>query len=164
MPISLRDATPADLDAIFAIYDREVLEGTATFETRVCTAEQRTQYLAAHRRPAHPLLVAEEEGRVVGYGALSAWSNRCAYARAAEVSVYVAPGQQGKGVGRTLVERLISEARSAGLGVLLSRISSESLASLKLHQKLGFRHVGTLRRVGEKFGRLLDVEIYELQL
>ncbi|TMA47656.1 MAG: N-acetyltransferase family protein, partial [Deltaproteobacteria bacterium] len=108
--------------------------------------------------------VAEESGRVVGWGSLSAWSDRCAYARAAEVSVYVHQDHRGHGIGRALLADLIARGRAAGLGVLLARIESSGAASLALHRALGFQPIGTMRRVGEKSGRLLDVELLDLHL
>jgi L-amino acid N-acyltransferase YncA len=160
----IRAATAEDLPAIFAIYDREVLTGAATFDTEPFSEPQRRQWLEKHRDAAHPALVAEEGGKVVGWGTLSAWSDRCAYARAAEVSVYVHPDHQSRGIGRTLLAALVDAGRQAGLGVLLARIETSGTASLRLHEAAGFRRFGTMRRVGEKFGRILDVELLDLHL
>jgi phosphinothricin acetyltransferase len=161
---TLRAAVVTDLNGIFAIYDREVLRGTATFDTESHTAQQRQDWFARHQPPRHPILVAEEAGTIIAWGSLSAYSDRCAYARAAEVSAYVHHDHRRAGLGRALLQALIEAARAAKLGVLLSRITSESQASLALHAALGFRRVGTLHRVGEKLGRVLDVELLELVL
>ncbi len=161
---TLRDARATDLDGIFAIYDHEVRHGTATFDTETYTAEQRQQWWTHHGRPRYPSIVADDAGFIAGWGSLSPWSDRCAYARAAEVSVYVHPERQGAGIGRALLTQLCAAGKEAGLGVLLSRITSESHASLALHAKLGFGRIGTMHRVGEKLGRVLDVELMELQL
>lgn len=160
----IRPMRPGDVEAIFGIYDDEVLHGTATFDTEPSTAESRKLWLEHHQSPDRAVLVAEEGGAVVGWASLSPYSERCAYARTAEVSVYVHREHRGKGLGRALMTRLIEAARAAGLGVLLARIASETAASLALHRSLGFSSVGTLRRVGEKFGRILDVELLDLQL
>jgi L-amino acid N-acyltransferase len=160
----VRAAAAEDLPAIFAIYDHEVLTGVATFDTEPFSEAQRRQWLEKHGDARHPALVADEGGTVVGWATLSAWSDRCAYARAAEVSVYVHPDHQRRGVGRTLLAALIDAARQAGLGVLLARITTESAVSLRLHEAAGFRCFGTMRRVGEKFGRILDVELLDLHL
>lgn len=164
----IRDATADDLPGIFEIYDREVLRGTATFDTVPKTPAERLEWLAAHQDPRHPAIVAVEPDhggtRVLGWGALSAWSVRCAYARAVENSVYVHPSAQGRGIGRALLEELIRRARSAGLGVLIARIVEGNPASFALHEKLGFQTIGTMRRVGEKFGIIHDVRLMDLHV
>ena len=163
--MKIRAASASDLDAIFAIYDHEVRSGTATFDTEVYTPERRQRFFDEHRGGRYPLLVAETLAQgVIGWASLSPWSDRCAYARAAEVSVYVADEHHGRGAGAALLGALIEAGRAAGLGVLLARITSESEASVRLHERMGFQLAGTLHRVGEKFGRILDVAIYELPL
>ncbi len=157
----IRTATRDDLPAINDIYNHEVLHGTATFDVAPWTLEARIAWLGGHADARHPAIVVEEGGRVAGWAALSSWSERCAYARAAEVSVYVHPAERGRGVGRALLRELIARGRRAGLGVLLARIESGGAASLQLHRSEGFRSVGTMHRVGEKLGRILDVEVLE---
>lgn len=160
-----RDATPADVPAIVDIYNHEVATSTATFDTTATTVDERVAWLANHAaNPKHPVIVVDSDGAVAGWASLSAWSDRCAYARAAEVSVYVHRDHRGKGVGRALLVGLVERGRAAGLGVLLARISMDGDASVKLHESLGFERIGTMRRVGEKFGRILDVDIFELHL
>ena len=161
---TIRSARADDLPAVIDIYNYEVEHGVATFDTVPWTLEDRAPWFAAHASPQHPLIVAEEGGRVVAWGGLSAWSDRCAYARAAEVSIYVHQDHRGRGIGRALLVELIARARAAGLGVLLARIESSGAVSLALHRTLGFRPIGTMRRVGEKSGRLLDVELLDLHL
>ena len=161
---TIRSARADDLPAVIDIYNYEVEHGVATFDTVPWTLEDRAPWFAAHASPQHPLIVAEESGRVVGWGSLSAWSDRCAYARAAEVSVYVHQDHRGHGIGRALLADLIARGRAAGLGVLLARIESSGGASLALHRAFGFQPIGTMRRVGEKSGRLLDVELLDLHL
>ena len=161
----VRRAEARDLAGIFAIYDDEILHGTATFDTEPVPEERQILWLAAHQSERHPAIVAEEDSSIVlGWASLSPWSDRCAYARAAEVSVYVHRDYRGRGVGRALLTDLVRRGRSAGLGVLLARITSESEASVDLHRALGFTTIGTMRRVGEKFGRILDVALMDLHL
>ena len=164
----IRDATEDDLPGIFEIYDREVLHGTATFDTVPKTHAERLEWLRVHQAPQYPALVAVEPDhggtRVLGWASLSPWSVRCAYARAVENSVYVHPSAQGRGLGRALMQAIIPRAKAAGLGVLIARIVEGNPASLALHEKLGFKTIGTMRRVGEKFGRILDVRLMDLHL
>jgi len=164
MTTALRSARADDLPAIIDIYNYEVEHGVATFDTEPWTLDAQAAWLATHGTPAHPLIVAEEGGRVLGWACLSSWSTRCAYARAAEVSLYVHQDHRGRGDGRALLAELITRARAAGLGVLLARIESSGTVSLALHRAHGFRPIGTMRRVGEKRGRILDVELLDLHL
>lgn len=163
MPI-LRDATDADLDGIFALYDPEVLHGTATFETEVRTPAGRREWFDAHPRGRYPVLVAEEDGAVVGWGRLYPWSPRPAYARTAEDAVYVRADRRGNGVGRALLGALVERARAAGIAVLVARIVEGNPASRRLHEAAGFREFGVMRRAGEKHGRVLDVALLDLHL
>ncbi len=162
--VLVRDASPADLPAIAAIYDEQVLHGTATFDTEPRTPAAWRTWFGEHPRDRYPVLVAEEGGEVVGWARLTPWSARCAYARSAENSVYVRADRRGHGAGRALVEALLDRARAAGIAVLLARIAEGNPASLRLHEALGFRPVGTMRRVGEKFGKVRDVTILDLHL
>ncbi len=160
----IQRAREEHLEAIRDIYNHEVLHGTATFDTEPVSLEERRAWLSRHDSDRHPALVATSADVVLGWASLSPWSERRAYARSAEVSVYVHPDQRGRGVGKALLEAVIAAGRSGGLGVLLARVTSESEVSLRLHREHGFASVGTLRRVGEKHGRILDVEILELHL
>lgn len=161
----IRPATRTDLPAIAAIYNHEVRGGVATFDTVEVSLEERRVWLDRHASPRHPVIVADDAGEVLGWATLSPWSERCAYARAAEVSIYVAPDHQGRGIGGALLGDLIERGRAAGLGVLLARIvAAGDGGSRRLHERHGFVHIGTMHRVGEKLGRILDVELFELQL
>lgn len=101
----------------------------------------------------------------MGYASLSDYKPKGAYAGTAEISVYVARDARGRRIGRQLVEALIEHAkREPSLHVLVSIVCAENAASLALHRKLGFREVGTLHAVGQKFGRYLDTHIWELVL
>ncbi len=161
---AIRDARTSDLPGIFAIYDHEVREGTATFDTEIKTPEQRIEWLAAHQTARYPALVAIVNGEVAGWATLSPWSPRRAYDRTAEDSVYIHHDHHRRGLGRALMNELIARAARHGIHVILARTCEESTASIALHDSLGFVNVGTMRRVGTKFGRLLDVRILQLNL
>jgi len=162
--MKIRQATEADLPGIFAIYDREVLHGTATFDTEPKSEAERRAWLRDDADGKYPILVAEIDGAIVGWARLYAWSNRCAYARAAENAVYVHAGHRGKRVGHALLAELIRLAPQRGVQVLLARIVEGNPASLALHETQGFKTIGVMRRVGEKFGRVLDVRLMDRQL
>ena len=160
----IRPATETDLPGIFAIYDREVLHGTATFDTEPKSPAGRLEWFRDTANGRYPILVAEVDGAIAGWTRLYAWSNRCAYARAAENAVYVHADHRGKGVGRALLAELIRLAPQRDVHVLLARIVEGNPASLAVHEKLGFTPIGVMRRVGEKFGRVLDVRLMDRHL
>jgi len=160
----IRDAIAADLAGIFQIYDREVLDGTATFETQARSPEQQLEWFEAHDRGRYPVLVAELQGRIAGWGRLYPWSPRPAYARTAENAVYVADSCRGRGVGRAVLQELIDRARRVGIKVIVARIVEGNPASRALHEAMGYSTIGVMRGVGEKFGRVLDVRLMDLQL
>jgi phosphinothricin acetyltransferase len=162
--MTIRPATAADLPLIMDIYHDEVRNGVGTFDTEPLGPEKQRAWLAVHDSPRYPLVVATEGGQTAGWGSLKPWSDRCAYARAAEVSVYVHRDHRGRGVGRALLADLIARAPGGDLAVLLARIARENAVSLTLFRNAGFKSIGTMRRVGEKFGRILDVELLDLHL
>lgn len=162
----LRDATAEDLSAITALYGREVLTGTATFELEPPSLEDMTCRFEAVRRHQLPWLVAEIGGAFAGYAYASPFRPRPAYRYGIEGSVYVEEAARGQGVGRGLLANLISRARDAGLRHVIGAISDSqtSVASIRLHQSLGFREVGVYRQVGWKFDQWLDVTLMQLDL
>ncbi len=160
---SVRRATLSDASAIAEIYNHYVRTSTATFDTEEKSVADREQWLA-HHGDEHPVLVAEEDGRVVAWGSLSPWGTRCAYRHTVEISVYVAPGATGRGIGPLLTRDLVAAARSAGHHAIVSQIVHENEVSLRSTERGGFERVGTLRQVGRKFDRWLDVVLLELIL
>lgn len=160
---TIRHATPADAAAIAEIYNEAVRTTTATFDTHPQTSDQRRAWLAAHG-PRHPVFVAVAEGQVIGWAALTPWSERPAYLQTAETSFYVAEHARGQGVGRALKSRLLEEAERLEYHTLIARVAEGSEASVHLNQSMGFQMVGTMREVGFKFDRWLDVHIMQLML
>ena len=163
-PVLIRDALPEDLGPIFDIYNHEVLNGTATFDTEPLVPGRDDAWLSERDRERHPVLVAEVGARVAGWASLNPWSSRGAYARTAEGSVYVHRELRGRGLGASLLGAAIERGRGAGLGVVLARIAEANAPSVRLFERLGFERIGTQRRCGEKFGRILDVELMDLHL
>ena len=158
--ISIRRARTADLPAITEIYNEAIRTTTATFDIEPKTDAEQRHWFEAHG-PRHPILVAEVDNKVVGWASLSQWSDRRAYDETAETSSYVKEGYQGRGIGRKLMEAVVAEGQRLGFHSLIARIAEGSDASLHLSEGLGFRLVGVLKEVGRKFGRLLDVYIYQ---
>jgi L-amino acid N-acyltransferase YncA len=147
---------PQDWPAVRAIYEAGIATGNATFETGAPSWED---WNAAHL-PAHRLVAAEGH-HVLAWAALAPVSDRCAYAGVAEDSVYVAPDAQGRGVGRQLLEALVSGAEQAGIWTVQTGIFPENQGSVRLHQACGFRVVGVRERLGRLHGRWRDVLLLE---
>lgn len=162
--VNIRLASEHDLPGIFDIYDEQVRHGTATFETIPRTPVERLDWLRAHPHQRYPAIVATDQGSIVGWAGLSPWSPRPAYARTAENSVYIHKEHRGRGLGRLLMTDLINRAREAEIKVIVGRLVVGNDASIALHKAMGFREVGVMRRVGEKFGKILDVVIVDLHL
>jgi phosphinothricin acetyltransferase len=162
-PVTLRDATVADAAAVAHIYNQAVVGSTATFDTEPKSPEDRVAWLKEHDA-AHPVIVAERDGEVVGWGSLSSTSDRKAWDQTVEISTYVDEGHTGTGVGHALGQALIDRARGVGLHVVVSRVCADNDASIRLATGLGFETLGTMHEVGRKFGRWLDVVIMEKRL
>jgi len=160
----IREASAADLPGIFAIYDQEVLHGTATFDTEPKSEAARLEWFRHDGAGRYPLLVAEVDGQIAGWARLYAWSPRPAYDRTAENAVYVHADFRGRGISRALMQELMRLAPGRGVQVLIARIVEGNPASLALHQALGFDTIGVMRRVGEKFGKVLDVWLMDRHL
>jgi len=161
--IVIRRAQISDLDAITAIYNEAILTTTATFDIEPKNISEQTKWFQSHDE-RHPVLIAVLEGSVVGWASLSKWSERSAYNDTAETSFYVGSGYQNRGIGRKLKEAIIEEARRLQFHTLIAQVAGESEISLHLNESFGFVHIGTLKEVGRKFGKLLDVHILQKML
>jgi phosphinothricin acetyltransferase len=153
--VSIRALRPEDWPAVRAIYEEGIRGGNATFETEPPPWET---WNAAH---SEPRLVAESDGAVVGWAALSPVSDRCCYQGVGDVSVYVAEAARGSGVGRMLLETLVECSEQAGYWTLNAGVFPENEASLRLHKACGFREVGVRERLGELHGVWRDVVLLE---
>jgi phosphinothricin acetyltransferase len=161
--IVIRRAELGDLDAITAIYNEAILTTTATFDTEPKAASERLAWFHAHG-VRHPILVAVVDGAVAGWASLTPWSERPAYADTAETSFYVKAEHRGRGIGRALKAAIIDEARRLRFHSLIARVAEGSAESLHLNERFGLTRVGTLKEVGRKFDKLLDVHILQLML
>jgi L-amino acid N-acyltransferase len=161
--VAIRRADLADVAEITAIYNEAILTTVATFDTEPKTIEERIQWLQSHDE-RHPVLVAVVDGKVVGWSSLTHWSDRSAYEDTAETSFYVRSTHRGRGIGRMLKEATIEEARRLKFHTLIARVAEGSNESIHLNESAGFVLIGTLKEVGRKFGRLLDVHIYQKML
>ncbi len=162
----LRSATPNDLDAITAIYADAVTNGTSSYELEPPSLEDMTARFEALAAAGFPYIVAERQGDVLGYAYAGPFRARPAYRFIVENSIYVASGARGLGVGRLLLERLVIEASRLGFRQMIAVIGDghADSPSVRLHEKLGFRHSGRLEGSGYKHGRWLDTAFMQLSM
>lgn len=163
-PVLLRDATDADLAGIRDIYNHAVEHTTAIWNETLVDLENRRAWFAARKERGFPVIVAEMAGRVAGYASYGDWRAFDGYRHTVEHSVYVDKDSRGAGIGETLMRELIARAATSGIHVMIAGIEAQNQASIRLHEKLGFRLVGTFSEVGIKFGRWLDLACMELRV
>lgn len=153
----IRTATPDDMQAVNDLRNHYVRTSTAIYTEDETTLAERLQWFRDRDPALHPVIVAEEEGRVSGWASLSAYNEKCGYRSTVEDSVYVLPELHGRGIGRALLSNLLERAKTSDAHCVLARIDSERIPSIRLHEALGFEEVGRLRDAGRKFDRWLTV-------
>ena len=158
--LSIRDALLADAAAIAAIYNQGILDRIATLETEERTPEERQQWLA-NRGSRHPVLVADVDRRVVGWGSLNQFNPRKAYDFVADFSVYIDRHWRGKGVGSALLSALIARAKQLDYHKMVLSAFPWNTAGMALYQKHGFRTVGTYKEQGFLDDGWVDTVIME---
>ncbi len=159
----IRDAVKEDVPDILRIYNWAIVNSTATFDLEEQTLEQRLQWFAKYGGD-YPLIVAEENGVVIGYGCLSRFREKPAYSKTVESSVYIDRDYWGKGIGKMLVHELIQRAEQHGYHTIIAGITGGNQASEKLHRGFGFQRIGCFQEVGHKFGEWHNVTFYQLIL
>jgi len=163
--LTTRAATKADVAAITAIYADEVLGGTATFEVIPPDTAEMARRMDKVAAGGLPYLVAERDGKVVGYAYAGPYHVRPAYRLTVEDSIYIAAGSRGTGVGGALLGALIGECTKRDFRQMIALISDGgNLASIRLHKAAGFERVGVLKSVGYKHNLWLDVEVMQRSL
>jgi L-amino acid N-acyltransferase len=160
---SLRPALESDLNAINEIYNYYVLHSTCTYQEQPESLSGRHDWFRDHGQE-YPVIIAEYQNQVVGWGSLSPYHRRSAYRHTFENSVYVHPEWHRCGIGSLLLQDLIQRARVLGCHAIMALIDADQSESVRLHAKFGFVAVGHLKQVGLKFGRWLDVIYMELLL
>jgi phosphinothricin acetyltransferase len=154
----LRDACEDDLPAIVAIYNHAVLTSTATADVEPQALDERRRWWHSRVADGLPVLVAvDDDARVLGWGALGRYHSRWGYRFTVENSIYVHADARGRGIGRTLLDALVERAAALGFHVIVAGVDGTNTASLRLHERAGFRQMGRLREVVHKFDRWLDV-------
>jgi L-amino acid N-acyltransferase YncA len=164
MEITIRDAAEGDLPGIMDIYNDAVANTTAIWNEDVVDLANRKAWFAARRERDFPVLVAVRGKQVIGYASYGDWRPFDGFRHTVEHSVYIRGEARGTGTGKRLMKALIDRASFNGIHVMVGCIEAENVASIKLHEKLGFRMVGRFSEVGIKFGRWLDLACMELRV
>jgi phosphinothricin acetyltransferase len=158
----VRDAGDEHLPEILAIYNDVIATSTAVFSDEQVTLEDRTSWLAARRAPGYPVLVAlSDDGDVIGFGSFGDFRSWPGYRTTVEHSVHVRADRRGHGTGTALVAALLDRAAALGKHAMIAGVDADNLASLRLHERLGFAVVGRLPQVARKFDRWLDLVLLE---
>lgn len=161
--VLIRRANDTDAEAIRSIYNFEVENETATFDLVTRTLDDQLAWQNA-RQGAFCVYVAELDGQVVGFGALSPYRERAAYRTSVEDSVYIKRDMARQGIGRAILEHLLDSAVDSGFHVVMARITTLSFGSIALHEQLGFKVIGVEREIGRKFNKWLDIAVLQCLL
>lgn len=152
-------------DAILDIFNDAILNSTALYDYAPRTSQNMVKWFEAKQAGGFPVIGVEDEaGTLLGFGSYGTFRAWPAYKYTVEHSVYVHQDHRGKGLGRVLMQALIEAARQGDLHAMIGGIDASNRGSIALHERLGFKHVGTLPQVGFKFGRWLDLAFYQLLL
>lgn len=158
----IREARASDSEAVAAIYNHYILKTPVTFETEALAPAEMLARMEKFSRNT-PFLVYEEAGKIAGYAYASTFRERKAYEHTLETTIYLDPGECGKGIGKKLYARLIENV-SKNFHVIVGVIALPNAASVALHEGLGFVKAGHLHEVGRKFGQWIDVGYWEKRI
>jgi phosphinothricin acetyltransferase len=164
MKIEIRSYKTEDTQAILNIINYNILNSTALYDYNIRTYDQQKNILDEKTAKNFPVIVAETEGKVVGFGMYSEFRFREAYKYTVEHSVYVEQNNHGKGIGKILLNELIILAKAQGLHTMIGVIDAENKSSIDFHEKFGFKTVGIIKESGYKFDRWLDSVFMQLML
>ncbi len=160
----IREAGEDDLAAIVAIYNDAVENTTAVWNEVLVDIDNRRNWVRERQKKGFPVLVGVKDGETIAYASYAEFRAFDGYRHTRELSVYVEKTRRGEGLGKAMLSALVDEARARGVHVLIGAIEAGNTGSIRLHESLGFTHVGTFREVGQKFGRWLDLACLQLIL
>lgn len=164
MKIKIRPATFEDVEAILTIVNHSIRYSTANYDYEPRTLAQQEAWFLEKQHANWPILVAEFEEKIVGYGLYGTFRVKIGYRFTVEHSVYVSEEYIGKGIGQMLLSELIVLAKQQGFHVMIGCIDADNIGSIKFHEKLGFEITAHLKEVGFKYGRWLDLVMMQLRL
>ncbi len=157
----IRHATRTDLTAIREIWNYYILHTTYNYDFEPKTPEFLESWFDKKAESGLPVFVVEVDGQVVGYGAYSQFRERNAYAHSAEHGLYFHPGFRGRGMGRQLLEKLLSDGKERGFHTFVAVIDSSNEGSIGFHEKMGFERIGIIKEVGRKHGQWLNLVLLQ---
>jgi len=149
---------------VLDIYNHAILNTTAVYDYVPHTLEMRMQWFKTKQEQGFPVLVAEENNEIIGFSSIGPFRAWAAYKYTVEDAVYVKANQQGKGIGKLLIQPLINASKELGLHTIVAGIDADNEISLKLHRYFGFEEVAHFKQVGWKFDKWLDLKFMQLIL
>lgn len=164
MDIKIREAAESDLGDILTIYNDAILNTTSVYNYKPHTLAMRREWLQQKQQEGLPVWVAELDNQVIGFSTYGPFRPWAAYKYTVEISVYIHPEHQGRGVARLLYPVLLESARQQQVHAVVAGIDATNEASIRLHQRFGFTEAGRFREVGYKFGQWLDLVFMQLLL
>lgn len=164
MSTTIRPATQNDLPAILDIVNYSILHTTANYSYDIQSLEVQKKWFEDKKSKTFPVIVAEIDGTVIGFGTYGPFREKIGYQYTIEHSVYVSSNATGKGIGRLLLTELIVLAKSQGYRTMIGAIDAENFGSIAFHKKFGFVESGVIKDAGFKFGKWLDVLFMQLIL
>jgi phosphinothricin acetyltransferase len=164
MPPIIRNATVEDVPSILAIVNHAILFSTANYNYEIQNLTSQMQWFQDKKVANFPILVAEFDSEVIGFGTYGTFREKIGYQFTVEHSIYVSESHIGKGVGKLVLSHLISTAKTDGYHVMIGAIDAENKDSIAFHEKFGFTVSGTISEVGFKFDRWLDLVLMQLIL
>jgi len=164
MEVQIRPFEIKDTQSILDIINYNILNSTALYDYKTRDFETQKTILEDKIIKAFPVIVAECDGKLVGFGMYSEFRFREAYKFTVEHSVYVSPNEMGKGIGKMIMAQLIIQAKAQGLHTMIGVIDSENKSSITFHEQFGFKTVGIIKESGYKFDRWLDSVFMQLLL
>jgi L-amino acid N-acyltransferase YncA len=162
--VAIRDCESDDLGGVLAIYNEVIAFSTAVFNDQAVTLEDRERWFTARCEQGYPVLVAVDSSGVVGFGSFGDFRSWPGYRYTVEHTVHVRADRRGQGVGTTLVQALIERAVALGKHVMIAGVEAENAASLRLHERLGFKPCARFSEVAWKFDRWLDLVFLQRML
>lgn len=162
--LTIRPAKSGDLDKILEIVNHSILHTTANYNYDIQTLEIQTKWFEDKKTKNMPVVVADLDGEVVGFGSYGQFREKIGYQYTVEHSVYVVDNVIGKGIGTKLLTELIRLAKEQGFHVMIGAIDGDNKGSIAFHEKFGFTAIGTIREVGYKFNHWLDLVFMRLIL
>lgn len=160
----IREAREDDLMDILEIYNEAILNTTSVYDYKAHSIYGRKQWYEKKKQGGYPVLVFEENNKVIGFGTFGPFRAWPAYKYTIEHSVYVHSRHRNKGIGTALVKEIVRIANEREFATLVAGIDESNEKSIKMHQKLGFKYSGTINKAGFKFGRWLNLAFYQLEL